>query len=71
MATDPNYLRVVSCFRDLSDEQLESLAQITDALCYPPGQTLFKENKPGKRLFFWLKEMSKFFIALANPVRCA
>jgi CRP/FNR family transcriptional regulator, cyclic AMP receptor protein len=55
MSTDPNYLRDVSCFRDLSDEQLNSLAQISDALCYPAGHTLFEEGKPGERLFFLVK----------------
>ena len=55
MATDPKFLRDISCFRDLSDEQLENLAQITNALCYLPGHTLFEENKPGKLLFFLVK----------------
>jgi CRP-like cAMP-binding protein len=55
MATDPNYLKAVSCFHDLSDDQLKRLAQIADALCYPPQHTLFEEGKPGKRLFFLVK----------------
>jgi CRP-like cAMP-binding protein len=55
MPTDPNYLRDFSCFRDLSEEQLEVIAQFTDAVCYPPGYTLFEEGKPGERLFFLVK----------------
>lgn len=51
MPTAPNFLRDFSCFRDLSDEQLNLVAQITDAICYPPGRILFEEDKPGDRLF--------------------
>jgi CRP/FNR family cyclic AMP-dependent transcriptional regulator len=55
MPTDPNYLRNFSCFRDLSEEQLKAIAQITDAVCYPPGRILFEEGKPGEHLFFLVK----------------
>jgi CRP-like cAMP-binding protein len=55
MPTDPNYLRDFSCFRDLSEEQLKTIAQFTDAVCYPPGHVLFQEGKPGERLFFLVK----------------
>jgi CRP/FNR family transcriptional regulator, cyclic AMP receptor protein len=54
MPTDPNYLRDFSCFRDLSDEQLDAIAQISNAVCYPAGYELFKEGNPGERLFFLL-----------------
>jgi len=55
MPTDPNYLRDFSCFRNLSDDQLNSIAEITNAVCYPPGYVLFEEGKPGERLFFLVK----------------
>jgi CRP/FNR family cyclic AMP-dependent transcriptional regulator len=55
MPTDPNYLQDFSCFRDLSEEQLKTIAQFTDAVCYPPGHVLFQEGKPGERLFFLVK----------------
>ena len=55
MPTDPKYLRDFNCFRDLTDDQLGSLAQITNAVCYPPGYTLFEEGKTGDRLFFLIK----------------
>ena len=55
MPTDPNFLRDFSCFRDLSEEQLEVIAQITDAVCYPPNRILFQEGKPGEHLFFLVK----------------
>ena len=55
MSTDPNYLRDFSCFCDLSEEQLKVIAQITDAVCYPPGRILFEEGEPGEHLFFLVK----------------
>lgn len=55
MPTDPEYLRDFSCFRNLSDDQVNSLAEITNAVCYPPGYVLFEEGKPGERLFFLVK----------------
>lgn len=55
MATDTAYLRDFSCFRNLSDENLETIAQITDAICYLPGQVLFEEGQPGKHIFFLVK----------------
>lgn len=55
MATDPKYLQAFSCFNDLSKEQLQRVAQITDAICYPPGYTLFEEGQAGESLFFLVK----------------
>jgi len=55
MPTDPNVLQDFSCFRDLSDEQLEVIAQFTDAVCYPSGYTLFEEGKTGEHLYFLVK----------------
>jgi CRP-like cAMP-binding protein len=55
MPTDPLYLQEFACFRDLSEEQLKVVAQITNAICYPPSQVLFEEGKPGERLFFLVK----------------
>ena len=34
MATYPDLLRKFSCFRDLSEDQVNAIAQITDAVCY-------------------------------------
>jgi signal-transduction protein with cAMP-binding, CBS, and nucleotidyltransferase domain len=55
MPTDPNYLRDFSCLRALSEEQLEVIAQFTDAVCYPSSYTLFEEGKPGEHLYFLVK----------------
>jgi len=55
MPTDPKYLQDISCFRNLSDDQVNSLAEMTNAVCYPPGYVLFEEGKPGERLFFLVR----------------
>jgi CRP/FNR family cyclic AMP-dependent transcriptional regulator len=55
MPTDPNYLRDFSCFRGLSEDQLVSIAQFTNAVCYQPGYILFKEGDSGERVFFLVK----------------
>jgi CRP/FNR family transcriptional regulator, cyclic AMP receptor protein len=51
MPTDPTYLKNFSCFHDLSDEQRQAIAQLTTAVCYPPGHVLFKEGKPAEHIF--------------------
>jgi len=51
MTTYPELLRDFTCFRDLTDEQINKIAQFTDAVCYPPGHILLKEGEEGKRLF--------------------
>jgi CRP/FNR family transcriptional regulator, cyclic AMP receptor protein len=55
MPTDPVYLRDYSCFRGLSDDQLTTIAEFTNAICYQPGYTLFREGDPGERVFFLVK----------------
>ena len=55
MPTDPKYLQDFPCFRNLTKDQINSLAEITNAVCYPPGYVLFEEGKPGERLFFLVK----------------
>jgi CRP/FNR family transcriptional regulator len=55
MPTDPKFLREFSCFSNLSDNQVNSIAEITTAVCYPSGYALFEEGQPGNRLFFLVK----------------
>jgi CRP-like cAMP-binding protein len=55
MPTDSTFLRELSCFRNLSDDQINSLAEIANAVCYPSDTVLFEEGKPGLRLFFLVK----------------
>lgn len=55
MPTDAKYLQGFSCFRKLTEQQVQALAEITNAVCYPAGYVLFEEGKPGRRLFFLVK----------------
>lgn len=55
MPTDSQYIRDLPCFRGFSDEWLSAIAQITQTVCYLPGQVLFEEGKPGERLYFLVK----------------
>ena len=55
MPTELKWLKRYKCFESLSDEQLNSVAQITQAVCYPAGQVLCEEGEPGKNMFFMVK----------------
>ena len=55
MSTDLNLVLNISCFRDLSKDQTKNIAQIANAMCYPPNQVLFKESEPGQNLYFLVK----------------
>ena len=55
MSTHPEYLRDFSCFRDLSEEQLNAVAEFSNAVCYPPKHILFREGEKGKNLYFLVK----------------
>lgn len=67
MATDPFLLRNFACFQDLSDEQLDAIANITDAVCYPAKYTLFEEGVMGKRLYFLLKGEVEILFNTGKP----
>ena len=55
MTTDPNLVRNISCFRDLSKDQIKNIAQIANAVCYPPNKVLFREGESGRNLYFLVK----------------
>lgn len=52
MSTYPKYLREFSCFTDISDENIEKIAEISEAVCYPANTILFNEGESGKKLYF-------------------
>jgi CRP/FNR family transcriptional regulator, cyclic AMP receptor protein len=52
MATDAALLKDFSCFRDLTDDQINKIAQFTNAVCYPPKHVLFEEGQAGERIYF-------------------
>jgi CRP/FNR family cyclic AMP-dependent transcriptional regulator len=51
MPTDPSYLQKFSCFRDLSENQRNTIAQLATAVCFPEGYVLCEEGKPGEHLY--------------------
>lgn len=51
MATEPNLIRKFSCFRDMTDEQVQLIAKISNSICYPSNYVLFKEGEDGKILY--------------------
>ena len=67
MATEPVLLKKFSCFQDLSDEQLDAVANIADAVCYPPNHTIFEEGVMGKRLYILMKEEVEILFNTGKP----
>lgn len=55
MPTEAALLKSVSCFREMSEEQVNKIAQFTTAVCYPPNHVLFEEGEAGDRLYFLVK----------------
>jgi CRP-like cAMP-binding protein len=55
MPTDPGYVKNFSCFRGLSEDQQQAVADLATAVCYPEGYVLFEEGKPGEHLFLLAK----------------
>ena len=55
MAVESYYLRNYSCFQDLTDAQLDEVAQLCEAECFYPGHTLFEDGKPGTHLYLLAK----------------
>lgn len=51
MPTDSSYVKNFSCFRDLTEEQQQTVADLATAVCYPEGYVLFEEEKPGDHIF--------------------
>jgi CRP-like cAMP-binding protein len=55
MATEPKLLKKFTCFEGLSDDQLASIAQISNSVCYLKGHVLFKEGEPGECLYLLIE----------------
>lgn len=67
MVTDPNLLRKISCFQDLSDAQIEAFAQIAEFVHYAPNQVIFEEGVIGKRLYFLIKGKVEVLFNIGKP----
>ncbi|MBE9478559.1 MAG: cyclic nucleotide-binding domain-containing protein [Chloroflexi bacterium] len=51
MPTDPDRLTRYACFRALTEDQRQAVAQLVREECFYPGHTLFQEGKPGTQLY--------------------
>ena len=67
MPTDTSYIKSISCFQDLTPEQVDALAEISDIVCYPPKHNIFEEGVLGKRLYFLLKGKVEILFNTGKP----
>lgn len=51
MPTNPDRLTRYTCFRDLTEDQRQAVAQLAREECFYPGHTLFQDEKPGTQLY--------------------
>ena len=51
MPTDPDRLTRYACFRTLTEDQRQAVAQLAREECFYPGHTLFQDEKPGTQLY--------------------
>jgi len=51
MVTNTECLRNMPCLRDFSDQELSTIAEISDSICYSPGHTLFNQGERAKLLY--------------------
>lgn len=59
MATEPKLLKRFACFEGLSDDQVKSIAQISNSVCYLQGHVLFRESEPGECLYLLIELVSR------------
>jgi CRP/FNR family transcriptional regulator, cyclic AMP receptor protein len=71
MPTDPSYLRNFTCFRELSEDQFDAIAELTTAVCFPPGQVLFEEGTRAENLYLLANGKVEVLYNIGNegPVR--
>ena len=71
MSTQVEYIRKLTCFKDLSAEDQNAIAKISDAVCYSPGYVLFREGEKAKKLYLIVKGQAEaiFNIGEAEQVR--
>ncbi len=51
MPTNPDRLTRYTCFRALTEDQRQAVAQLAIEECFYPGHTLFQDEKPGTQLY--------------------
>jgi CRP-like cAMP-binding protein len=66
MATDAKLIRKFECFRQLTDEQVEKIAEISNSICYSAGHVLVEEGEKGEILYLLIDgDVDVFY---RNPV---
>ena len=55
MTTQVEYIRQLTCFKDLSIDDQNAIAKISDAVCYPPGYLLFREGEKAQKIYLIVK----------------
>jgi CRP/FNR family transcriptional regulator len=55
MATEAKMIRRFECFRQLTDAQVEVVAEISNSICYQKGHVLFKEGDKGDLLYLLIQ----------------
>jgi len=51
MPTNPDRLTRYTCFRALTEDQRQAVAQLAREECFYPGHILFQDEKPGTHLY--------------------
>ena len=66
MATDAKLIRKFECFRQLTDEQVQEIAEISNSICYQAGHVLVEEGERGEILYLLIDgDIDVFY---RNPV---
>ena len=66
MSVESYYLRNYPCFQDLTDAQLDEVAQLCEAKCFYPGHTLFEDGNPGRHLYLLAKGEVEILFAIGE-----
>ncbi|MDY6846093.1 MAG: cyclic nucleotide-binding domain-containing protein [Chloroflexota bacterium] len=55
MATEARMIRKFECFHQLTDAQVETVAEISNSICYQRGHVLLKEGDKGDLLYLLIE----------------
>ena len=66
MTVESDYLRSYPCFQDLTDVQLDKVAQFSVAECFFPGHILFEDGAPGEQIYLLAKGEVEILFALGE-----
>lgn len=51
MATDSQMIRSFKCFENLTNSQIDAIAEISNSVCYSPGRVMFEQGEHGVYLY--------------------